>query len=262
MVREKTDAEKLLGLAYNFSTPFLELLLERNGIEELKGGRKTKDYIVNTPWNDQINVGCWLKEEDFKNENFSNYYQILFEGLENPKDEYNKKKLLVLSLKARFEADMLNSNFVITPFGNIASFEYFSKVKVEFSKKLTNKGVQGFILDSGFPVNDNTYLVINPRDIGDLVLYKDPDFNSSINILRLHLNLFSIGVVLTCNVDPGKGFLVNLDAVKIKGNDIGYDEGEGKDTTLHGRLLYLVDSGQLIELLLPSGEEEEEEGSL
>lgn len=259
MVREKTDAEKLLELAYNFNTPFLELLLERNGIEKLKGGRKTKDYIVNTPWNHQINVGCWLKEKDFKNENFSNYYQILFEGLEDPKDEYDKKKLLVLSLKARFEADMLNSNFVITPFGNIASFEHFSGLRVKFYKKLTNSGVQRFILDSGFPVRDDTYLVINPRDIGDLNLDRDPNYNSNINILRLHLNLFSIGVVLTKNVDPGKGFLVNLDAVKIKGNDIGYDEGEGKDTTLHGRLLYLVDSGQLIELLLPSSEEEEEE---
>ncbi len=235
MTREKTNAEKLLGLAYNFNTPFLELLLERNGIGKLKGGRKTKDYIVNTPWNHQINVGCWLKEKDFKNENFSNYYQILFEGLNDPKDEYDKKKLLVLSLKARFEADMLNSNFVVT-----------------------HDGVQGLILDSGFPVKDDTYLVINPNDIGDLILYRDPDYSSNINILKLHMNLFSIGVVLTKNVNPGKGFLVNLDAVKIKGNDIGYDEGEGKDTTLHGRLLYLVDSGQLIELLLPNGEEEEE----
>lgn len=259
MTREKTDAEKLLELACNFNTPFLELLLEKNGIEELEGGRKTKDYIVNTPWNHQINVGCWLKEKDFKNENFSNYYQILFEGLEDPKDEYDKKKLLVLSLKARFEADMLNSNFVITPFGNIASFEHFSKVKAEFSKKLTNDGVQGLILDSGFPVKDDTYLVINPNDIGDLVLYRDPDYSSNVNILRLHLNLFSIGVALTKNVDPGKGFLVNLDAVKIKGNDIGYDEGEGKDTTLHGRLLYLVDSGQLIQLSIPSDDEEEKE---
>lgn len=256
MLREKTDAEKLLEQTYNYNSPFLELLLEENGLEPVEMNEDDKHYIVCTPWDGKIDVNIWLREKDYKNEGSLGDKLLSFEGLNNPKDEYSRKKFLILIFKTGYEADMLTSEIYVNPYKNKDSFEKFVKVRADFSNKLNNEKIQDFIYNSGFPIGDDTYLVINPSDMGDLILKRDPCHPSKANILRLETELLSLGVVLTRNIMKGKGFLVNLNGVKIKSGEVKFTQDDEGYTMLETRLLHLVDSGQLVGISISDNKKE------
>lgn len=238
---------EILRAKYNSNTPFIETVLREGVVEPVVGDGAC---MLSTPWERDIRRNLILNTDDLMVENKVIEYRIPISGHKRKGDEQLKKEILANYLKTLLERDIL-ADPMVGPSKKFKSLSEMVEVKVVFSCILKNNLIEDLILASGFPINSQTILILNPENIGELHLepygYRYDPENRETRMYLLKTRAYNIPVAVTNNLSSGKAFILNLDTFKLKIREVYYTEEDGK-MYLNAGVTFLMDRGQLIEL--------------